>query len=148
VIDQLQKDRGIRPDLFHFFGSISAERLETWIRERKLVIPFDLKEFWIETGGGDLFESETVLGPFASVELGDDVDSANRGRWQEGMPADWLVFHDGLGLSVVLLSSGEYANVREGSHQVQETFSSLNEWYTCFIRKEYAPRYGLPQMVR
>jgi hypothetical protein len=62
VIDQLEKDRAIRPDLFHFFGAIRAEKLDDWLRERTLTIPHDLKKFWCETGGGDLFESETILG--------------------------------------------------------------------------------------
>ena len=144
MIDQLRRDCITRPDLFHFFGAIHPEKLDVWLRERKLVIPHDLREFWCETGGGDLFESETVLGPFGPPHLGDDVDSVNRGQWQNGMPADWLVFHTGLNFTVVLMSLGEYANVRADSYEIQETFRSLEDWYRCSIRKEYAPRYGMP----
>jgi hypothetical protein len=125
VIDQLRKDAIARPDLFHFFGAIGAEKLEAWLRRRRLVVPDDLKEFWCETGGGDLFESETVLGPFGPVETRDDLDSMNP---LNGIPLDWLVFHTGLGLTMVKMSSAQYANVREGSYTIRETFGSLDEW--------------------
>jgi hypothetical protein len=144
VIAQLKQDRAIRPDLFDFFGAIYREKLNEWLGERKLIIPYDLRAFWCETGGGDLFESETILGPFGRADLGDDVDTVNRFHWQDGMPIDWLVFHTGLGLTVVKMSSGEYANLRGDSYEVRETFRSLDDWYNQFIRKEYAPRYGLP----
>ena len=87
---------------------------------------------------------ETVLGPFGPTGLGDDVDTVNQGHWQSGMPADWLVFHTGLGFTVVKMSSGEYAHLRQDSYAVLETFRSLEDWYLCLIRKEYAQRYGLP----
>lgn len=143
VIDQLQKDRAIRPDLFHFFGAIRSEKLDDWLRERKLTIPHDLKALWCETGGGDLFESETILGPFGAKDLGDDVDTINQYLWQNGLPATWLVFHTGLDLTVVKMSSGEYVLVQKDSYKQQETFRSLDDWYKHFIRKEYALRYGL-----
>ena len=142
MIDQLWKDKTEKPDLFYFFGAIPSEKLDAWIRERKLVIPPELKELWCDTGGCDLFESETVLGPFGSAKTGDDVDSVNLHHWGGGMPPDWLIFHTGLGLTVVKMSSSEYANVREGSYQVQQTFASLTDWYTRLIRQEYASRYG------
>ncbi len=144
MIDQLEKDRAVRPDLFDFFGAIKPEKLNEWLRERRLIVPSDLRDFWRESGGGDLFESETVLGPFGPADLDDDVDGMSRYQWQKGMTPDWLVFHKGLGLSVVIMSSGKYANAREESFAVQQTFESLENWYIHFIRKEYAQRYGLP----
>jgi hypothetical protein len=34
-----------------------------------------LKQLWRETGGGDMLESETILGPYGKVDLTDDIDS-------------------------------------------------------------------------
>lgn len=143
--DQIFQDQRCRPDLFHFFGAIAPDLLTTWLRERKLVIPVDLSRFWCETGGGDMFETETVLGPFGRTDLADDVDSVNQFHRQKGMSADWVIFHTGMGgLTVVEMSSGRYASVREGSYEVQQTFASLADWYANLIRQEYAPRYNLP----
>jgi hypothetical protein len=89
----LQQDQGLRPLLFVWNGPISAERLDTWLGERGLEIPDDLVEFWRETGGGDLFESETILGPFGDKRLGDDLGKLCTG-------------HDANGLEVVVHAYG------------------------------------------
>ena len=92
-----------------------------------------------------MFESETILGPHGKSELADDVDSVNEFHRQKGMPVDWLIFHTGLaGLTVVKMSTGEYASVRKGPYEVRETFDSFGDWYVNSIRNEFASRYGLP----
>jgi hypothetical protein len=143
VFDQFHKDRVSRPDLFDLFGKINPENLDAWLSERKLTVPDDLKEFWRETGGCDLFESETILGPFASSDLGDDVDGMNEYLWQKGMPKEWLAFHTGAWLSAVSMLSGEYATLREPSYDTVQKFRSLDDWYENLVREEYASRYGL-----
>jgi len=92
-----------------------------------------------------MFETETVLGPFGRTDLADDVDSVNQFHKQKGMPADWIIFHTGIGgLSVVQILSGKYASVREGSYEVHQAFASFSDWYANLIRREYASRYKLP----
>jgi hypothetical protein len=128
--------------LFSFSGKIDPKKLDAWLDNRGFVVPSDLKEFWRETGGGDLFESETILGPFTSEDLGDDVAGQNQFLWQKGMPREWLAFHTGLWLSAVNMRSGQYAALREPSFQIIQRFGSLADWYHL-VRKEYASRYGL-----
>jgi hypothetical protein len=140
----LQSDRAKRPRLFHFLGPIPPLELDAWLGEHQLAVPNDLRHFWQEAGGGDLFETETILSPFGRRDLADDVESVNQFHREQGMPADWMVFHTGLGgLSVVQMPSGKYASVREGSYEVQQTFESFADWYTNLIHREYAFRYGL-----
>ena len=95
-------------------------------------------------GGGDIFESETVLGPFGRQDLADDVDSVNQFHWKEGMPRNFLIFHTGIGgLSVLNVPAGDYASIQEHSYEVQQVFTPLADWYTRLVRPEYAERYGL-----
>lgn len=61
----LLDDARRRPELFVWNGGIDAARLDTWLQSRHLNVPGDLRFFWIQTGGGDFFESETVLAPSA-----------------------------------------------------------------------------------
>jgi len=144
MIEQILRDQRRRPDIFHFFGAIEPDRLISWLRERRFTIPDDLRQLWCETGGGDVFETETILGPFGRTDLADDVDSVNQFHWAKGMPAEWVIFHTGIGgLSVVQTASGNYASVREGSYEVQQSFASLADWYVSLIRPEYVSRYGL-----
>jgi len=141
----LENDRAKRPELFHFLGPMPSAELDAWLNDRHLVVPDDLKQFWHEAGGGELFETETILSPFGRKDLADDVESVNEFHREKGMPANWVIFHTGIGgLSVVEMPSGKYASVRESSYEVQETFASFADWYANLVRREYAPRYGLP----
>jgi len=141
----LQNDLAKRPDLFHLLGPIPSVELDAWLSERQLIVPNDLKQFWREEGGGELFESETILSPFGRGDLGDDVETLNQFHRQKGMPEDWMIFHTGIGgHSVVHIPSGKYASVREGSYEVHQWFASFADWYANLVRREYATRYNLP----
>ncbi len=141
---QIKEDRAKRPELFHFNGAITTAQLNDWTQQRNFVVPDDLKEFWCETGGGEMFESETVLSPLGITASGDDVDSVNAYHRNKGMPPGYLIFHTGIGgLSAIRMPAGEYLSIHEGSYSVQQTFGSLADWYARLLRKEYAPRYGL-----
>src|SRR3989442_3494011 len=59
----LLEDARKRPDLFVWRGAIDPVRLDAWLLSRRLKVPRDLRFFWVQTGGGDFFEGETVLGP-------------------------------------------------------------------------------------
>ena len=51
------------PDVFFGFGAIPESELNDWLKCHALVLPSDLLKFWQLTGGGDVFESETILRP-------------------------------------------------------------------------------------
>jgi hypothetical protein len=96
------KDAESRPDLIAWFGAIARSQIEVWLRSSNLKVPDDLLDFWTKTGGGDLFESETVFRPtqIPSFEpyfvSGDDIDTANQYRIPKGMSVAYVVFHDGI----------------------------------------------------
>jgi len=134
-----------RPDLFHWFGIAEAE-FENWLTALPLRVHPGLVGFWRRTGGGDLFESETLLGPLVKDE-GDNVLKLNEYHWGKGLPRDLLIFHTGLCFSASSVDSRRHRNrlvsFRSGSHQVERQFDTINEWYQQTIRAEYAERYGL-----
>jgi hypothetical protein len=142
MIEMLQRDMAKRPELFFVNGPIPRPE-DACLRMRRRVVPDDLKQLWCETGGGDMLESETILEPYGKVDLTDDIDSVNDFPWPRGMPANWLVFATGMGdLTVVKMSTGEYANIWHSSYEVTESLGSLAEGY-AMIRNELASRYGL-----
>ena len=72
-------------DLFPF-GAIPAAQLQDWLRRTRLVLPSDLIELWQLTGGGDVFESETIFRPtftstpnncFVGERVEDDIEGRN-----------------------------------------------------------------------
>jgi hypothetical protein len=143
------KDAKRRPDLFHWFGSIQRTQIEAWAQLSSIAVPDDLLEFWSQTGGGDLFESETIFRPTLTPSPepyfidGDDVDSANQFRIHNGMSKSYLAFHDGLFLSAVRMSDQMFVTLGE-SYEETAVFSDFDEWYLRTLRADYAANYDLP----
>jgi len=136
-------DAHSRPDLFRWNGGLGEEQVLAWARERGWSLPADLIAIWVATGGGDLFESETILGPFGDPTTADDVDSVNLAERAQGLPDEYVVFHVGLGgFSAVRLGDLRYVQLDE-KHRKGETYASLQSWYLTALRAEYADRYGL-----
>jgi hypothetical protein len=140
----LLEDAKKRPDLFLWRGAIDHVRLDEWLQSRQLKVPPDLNFFWLQTGGGDFFESETVLGPFGHSNTADDVDTVNALHHRRGMPVDYLVFHTGAsGLTAVSRSTGLYVQLNESRYLETGDFTSFESWYMDSIRSEFAHLYDL-----
>jgi hypothetical protein len=143
--ESMLRDEKSRPDLFWWYGAIADGTMQEWAAARSRCLPQDLLALWCRTGGGTIFESETIFAPVIGQELGDDLDSNNLRLWGEGLPTRFLVFHEGgVGISAVELDRGEYVLLdANGGFAVQGVFESLEDWYVKVIRAEYAARYGL-----
>lgn len=143
---RLTTDAMSRPDLFHWNGALEWAWLLGWLRARGLEehCPRELVAFWQETGGGDLFESETILGPRGDPEMGDDWDAVNRDFQSRGMQAHCLVFHVGMLVSAVDMRAGDFVELAPSDCHVLRRFTSLDVWYEETLRAEYAARYHLP----
>lgn len=139
----LLEDARKRPDLFVWRGAIDPVRLDAWLLSRRLKVPRDLRFFWVQTGGGDFFEGETVLGPFGDSSTADDVDTVNAYHHGRGMPDEYFVFHRGAsGLTAVQQSTGLYVQLNESGYLGTEDFPSFESWYMESIRSEFAHLYG------
>jgi len=145
MLPTIYEDALKRPDLFRWFGVTEAE-FENWLTALPLSVHPGLVGLWRRTGGGDLFESETLLGPLVKDE-GDNVLKLNEYHWSKGLPSDLLIFHKGLCFSASSVDSRRHRNrlvsFRSGSYQIGRQFNTFNEWYQQTIRAEYAERYGL-----
>ena len=106
--------------------------------------PTDILVFWKETGGGDVFESETILGPSGDPQLGDDIAAVNREMRSRGMPERFVVYHVGMLTSAVDTASCDYVELAPSDFHVLRRFTTLDEWYRATLRAEYRQRYNLP----
>src|SRR4051812_36753612 len=86
--NQLARDVEQRPELFHWHGPERRTRLNEWAASIGGKVPEDLLSFWASTGGGEVFETETLLSPFGDPSAGDDVDSATSFHRERGLPRD------------------------------------------------------------
>ena len=139
-------DARLRPDLFRWNGGMDPESLRDWLSRNQWLgrCPADLLDFWQETGGGDVFESETILGPASDPSLGDDIASVNREMRSRGMPGEFVVYHMGLLISAVDTTRADFVEIEPSNFHVLRRFASLDEWYRTTLRNEYCQRYGLP----
>jgi hypothetical protein len=139
------------PRIFFPFGAIPVGELQDWFRRTRLVLPSDLIELWQLTGGGDVFERETILRPTVpstpnSCFVEDDIEERNTVFAEEGKSGDLYVFQQGAFLSAVRLSDQRFVSLTEGGYTIKDSFDSLDEWYVRTLRAEYGERYGLPPM--
>ena len=141
----LTDDARSRPDLFHWNGRMDPAGFRAWLAGNQWLgpCPSDLLAFWQQTGGGDVFETETILGPLSDPQMGDNIASVNRAMRSRGMPARFLVFHIGLLVSAVDTEVGDYVELELPNFRVLRRFASLDNWYETTLRKEYRQRYGL-----
>ena len=135
--------------MFSPFGAIPLAEIQDWLRRTGLVLPSDLIELWQQTGGGDVFESETILRPTVdstpnSCFVEDDIEGTNAAFSQEGKTSDLYIFQQGAFLSAVRLSDKRFVSVTKGGYTVEDSFASFDDWYIRTLRAEYGERYGLP----
>ena len=140
------EDALTRPDLFHWFG-VAEPKFDVWLNALPLRVHPGLVSFWRRTGGGDCFESETLLGPLATG-AGDNVIEISEFYWSKGLLRNLLVFHTGICLSASSVDMRHHRNrlviLKPETFEVAQWFDTFNAWYQNTLRSEYAERYGLP----
>lgn len=142
AITTILKDTKNYPLLFNWTGGIPHEELEDWLLREGYTIPSDLKTLWLKLGGGDMFESETILHPWLGSVYGDDISSFNKYHHALGMSFMYIIFHVGMCLSSVRLSDGKFVTLNQ-LYQELQVFDNLHEWYVQAIRLEYQERYKI-----
>lgn len=143
-MSRLLLDAEARPNLFFWEGPIDPETLRILLAQKDWKVPDDLFDFWVATGGGDLFESETILGPKSSEALGDNLFTENDDLRKAGLPAGYMVFHTGLFTSAIRLTDGAYVRLDLGNFRELAEYSSLEDWYSRLLRATYKDDYDLP----
>ena len=144
MIKIILKDSEVRPDLFDWRGSIPISEIEEWEREQSVSVPEDLKQLWNIRGGGDLFESETILQP-SGPDADDLVLPRSEWFWRKGLDSDCYAFHEGLYISTFRRSDDLLCSLNSSNFGEVGTFRTLDDWYLS-LRAEYGDRYGLPPL--
>jgi hypothetical protein len=143
----LLQDAQSVPGVLCPFGAIPMAELREWLHQNSLVLPSDLIELWELTGGGDIFDSETVFRPTVpsvpnAFFVQDDIESRNATHAAKGKPAGIYVFQQGTFLSAIRLSDQKFVTLTN-DYTVNNSFGSLDDWYIRTLRAEFGERYGL-----
>jgi hypothetical protein len=135
------------PTLFDPFGAIPEAELAEWLQQNGIALPRDLLVLWQLTGGGDVFETETMLRPTVpsiptTSFLEDDIEGCNARHSAKGKPSEFFIFQHGCFLSAVDLSDQRFVTLSE-DYAVKGSSDSLDDWYVHTLRTEFGRRYGL-----
>jgi hypothetical protein len=134
--NRLREDIHNYPELFWFkepLGESDIRRtFDLWQP------PNDLLEFWREFGSGDMFESETILRPFAASSSVEFITERER---RKGFPMHLTVFH--LGIFISGFNSEGFEAFERDSFSFLGRFKTLDDWYVNMIRGSFEKRYRL-----
>jgi hypothetical protein len=141
MIVALTQDLAWNPRLFVRHARIQRGDICAWLAETKYSASPELVDIWLTLGVGDLFETESILGPRCGG--GFDVDERTSWLRSRGLPNDEWAFHIGSWVSSVE-EDGETLIFRDGQ-RLRKMASSMSvaSWYE-HLRAEFASRYGLP----
>jgi hypothetical protein len=143
MIDLILSDSQARPDIFLWRGALPSSLIIEWESRNSVTLPEDLKYLWSLKGGGDLFESETILQPFGALDEYDLVESVTQTFRTRGLSPEFWVFQTGLTDSVFRISDGAIFSLGAPNGSTLQPFADLNEWYKTTLRETFATRYGL-----
>jgi hypothetical protein len=136
----LLDDLTTRPGLFCFNGAISSAEIGEWLSRTAYAVPDDLLEVWSCVGGGDLFESETLLEPRRTLA---DIDAENARLRGLGFPDDMMAFHVGMVVSAVEQPTGAIRALDRRQFVPKWTYADFDDWYRRLLRAEFGERYAL-----
>ena len=145
MIDQILKDAIEQPRLFLWCGALDETKINEWIPPNRVQVPLDLRKLWSVTGGGEMFETETLLSPFAS-DPDYDINMRNEFYWKSGVDKTLLVFHIGTWISAIRDNTPHFISFKENEMENKMQFESIDAWYCQTLRKEYANRYDLKDL--
>jgi len=93
-----------------------------------------LIEFWLEYGGGDLFEHETILSPVPVKKEGmDDMDSTNQFYYQNGLDKKYIVFQiDTTQATAFDRNTNEVVELKRNGFRVDKKFTGITQWFNYF----------------
>ncbi|HEX4321780.1 MAG TPA: hypothetical protein VHZ52_12790 [Acidobacteriaceae bacterium] len=145
MLSSIYEDALARPDLFHWFGIVETD-FDLWLQSLEFRVHPGLVSFWRRTGGGDVFESETLLGPLRPDDS-ENVLKMNEFHWEKGMPRDLILFNTGCFCSASKVDWPRHRNLlvtlKPGSYAIERKFSTFSDWYLQTLRSEFGGRYEL-----
>lgn len=141
----IERDLVSHPKLFRIVGPASASEVADVLSELGFhgSVPDDLVRFWMNYGGGDVFETESILAPVSRSIADDDLRETNQFHWNRGMSRDYLLFHMRVVLSVIDLRNARVVALDAATFSEVQSHSTLDAWYVETLRKVYANRYRL-----
>jgi len=136
IIETIKQTLKSNPYLLFPYGRIEKKVLNTELKKYNFKFPKELIQFWIEFGGGDLFENETILSPIpSSNEYVYDIKMINSFRYQKGLSTKYFVFEEnGSEMTAFDKETKEIFIMSKSENKIEKKFANINLWFEYFWR--------------
>ncbi len=89
----VKKEFKKNPYVLFRFGGIEKKTLKQELKKINFIFPMELIKFWVEFGGGDFFETETLLHHLTiNNVLIDELIATNNFHYSQGLNEKYLIF--------------------------------------------------------
>lgn len=131
ITETLQKELKVNPNIFVPYGRINKRILKNELQKYHFNFPKELIKFWINYGGGDLFETETILSPIPSEkEFVYDIKKINNFRHENGLSDKYIVFQENASeMTAFDKETNEIVILNKDKYEIEERFENINTWF-------------------
>jgi len=134
ITETIKRALSDNPYIIFPYGAIEPEKLKSGLSKMNYQFPKELFDFWVEFGGGDLFETETILYPLESDNnLIDCIWENNEFYYQQGLDKRYITFQQNPAqLTVFDTKTNEIVLLSNGDYIVRKKFDNFNAWFAYF----------------
>ena len=116
-----------------FEGKITKDLLEKELAKYQYSFPDELIDFWLEYGGGELFQTQNILYPFSTQnEIIESMPEYNKRARNNAMNSRYIVFAtDTVNVSVIDTKTNQvvlFDSITENA-SVLKRFANINQWF-------------------
>jgi hypothetical protein len=134
ITETIKRALSENPHIIFPYGAIEPEKLKSGLSKMNYQFPKELFDFWVEFGGGDLFETETILSPIPSDnEFIYDIINTNDFKYKNGLSHKYITFQENASYMAAFdKETNEIVIIAKDNYQEEERFNNFNAWFAYF----------------
>jgi len=131
MMTQLKKEIKQNPRILSAYGALNKQLVISELAKYNFKFPTELVQFWIEYGGGDFFQTETILSPIHSDnEFIYDIIEINDFLHQKGLNENYIVFNEsGAEVTAFEKHTHEVAIISNKDYKIKKLFNNISQWF-------------------
>jgi len=134
VLELIHEQQKTNPSLLFAYGKIEETKLANELQKINYKFPNELIGFWKEFGGGDLFETETILSPFPIAnEFIYDIQTINQFHYSIGLDKNYIIFQEnGSQMTAFDKQTNALVVLSKEDYSIENKFDNFENWFDYF----------------
>jgi hypothetical protein len=134
IAEAVKKEMKRNPNVLFPYGGIKKSVLLGELSKYPFKFPSELMKFWIEFGGGDFFEVETLLSPLpTSDNRKENVIDINKYYQEKGLNKKYFVFETNNALITAFdVETHQIVIMEDDDFLTRKRFDNINAWFAYF----------------